>query len=207
MENKHDCQTKVEQFLEIVKQKQEIPHSICIQCQSPLFSSEGLSILSNNLERWCSKCWNTSQLSGLEPFDDAFLKPSSDDDHCIIDDVVKKSGKRRGAFAVFIEIWHQDILDFLSTPFVKKNDPEIGYHVFVPKLFTLRAHHSENWSLFCPLDVPKLLKLKEGKEFDQVYCDYESDPSIQRQVVNARELWIKIIEFQHQNGTPFLTSE
>lgn len=115
-------------------------------------------------------------------------------------------GKRKGAFAVYLEPWHADIKDFLQ---MKKNHGkeeqrarDLFYGLWIPDLFMRRVEEGGDWSLFCPNDA---LGLEDchGVAFDDLYAKYESD-GIAREVVKARDLWNMIVDAQIETGTPYM---
>ena len=74
-------------------------------------------------------------------------------------------GKRKGAFAIYVEPWHADIFEILNLR--KNHGPEEGrtrdlfYGLWVPDLFMRRVEADSNWSLFCPSDAREGLQ-KDG---------------------------------------------
>lgn len=115
-------------------------------------------------------------------------------------------GKRKGAFAVYLEPWHADIFDFLD---LKKNHGkeelrarDLFYAMWVPDLFMERVKEGGKWSLFCPNEAPGLYDTYGG-EFEALYHRYESEGRARR-VVDAQELWFAILESQIETGTPYL---
>ena len=115
-------------------------------------------------------------------------------------------GKRKGAFAVYLEPWHPDIHDFLE---LKKNHGaedmrarDLFYALWIPDLFMERVKSDANWSLFCPSECPGLPDTHSG-EFKALYHKYESEGRA-RGVVKARDLWAKILESQIETGTPYI---
>jgi ribonucleotide reductase alpha subunit len=115
-------------------------------------------------------------------------------------------GKRNGSFAIYLETWHADIVDFLD---MRKNhgDEELRardlfYALWVSDLFMERVKENGKWSLFCPHECPGLADVY-GDEFKELYMKYESQTTNSR-VVNARELWFKILDAQMETGTPYL---
>jgi ribonucleoside-diphosphate reductase alpha chain len=115
-------------------------------------------------------------------------------------------GKRNGSFAIYLETWHADIEDFLD---MRKNhgDEELRardlfYALWVSDLFMERVKDNGKWSLFCPHECPGLADVY-GDEFKELYMKYESQTTNTR-VVNARELWFKILDAQMETGTPYL---
>lgn len=115
-------------------------------------------------------------------------------------------GRRNGSFAIYLETWHADIEDFLD---MRKNhgDEELRardlfYALWVSDLFMERVKENGKWSLFCPHECPSLSDVY-GDEFKELYMKYESQPTNTR-VVNARDLWFKILDAQMETGTPYL---
>ena len=116
-------------------------------------------------------------------------------------------GKRKGAFAIYLEPWHADVFNFLD---LKKNHGseelrarDLFYAMWVPDLFMTRVENNQSWSLFCPMDCPDLVDLY-GEEFAARFTAYESDPSVPRKTVHARELWHAILDAQIETGTPYM---
>jgi len=115
-------------------------------------------------------------------------------------------GRRNGSFAIYLETWHADIEDFLD---MRKNhgDEELRardlfYALWVSDLFMERVKENGKWSLFCPHECPGLADVY-GDEFKELYMKYEGQTTTAR-VVNARELWFKILDAQMETGTPYL---
>ena len=119
---------------------------------------------------------------------------------------VNQSGKRNGSFAIYLEPWHLDIEDFLE---LKKNhgDEELKardlfYALWVSDLFMERVKNNEKWSLFCPHECPGLDNVY-GNNFKELYEKYESEGK-QKKIINARDLWFKILDSQMETGTPYI---
>jgi len=58
------------------------------------------------------------------------------------------------------------------------------------------------WWLFCPHECPGLADVY-GPEFVALYTKYESEGRA-RKVVEARDLWFKILDAQMETGTPYI---
>jgi ribonucleotide reductase alpha subunit len=58
------------------------------------------------------------------------------------------------------------------------------------------------WSLFCPHECPGLADVY-GQDFVALYTKYESEGKA-RKVVEARDLWFKILDAQMETGTPYI---
>ncbi len=115
-------------------------------------------------------------------------------------------GKRKGAFAVYLEPWHADVFEFLD---LKKNHGkeelrarDLFYAMWIPDLFMERVKEDGDWSLFCPNEAPGLYDCHSG-EFEALYHRYEQEGRA-RKVVKAQELWFAILESQIETGTPYI---
>ncbi|MEP7196594.1 MAG: ribonucleoside-diphosphate reductase subunit alpha [Saprospiraceae bacterium] len=115
-------------------------------------------------------------------------------------------GKRKGAFAIYIEPWHADIEDFLE---LKKNHGkeemrarDLFYAMWIPDLFMERVKEDGEWSLFCPNEAAGLCDTY-GDEFVALYTKYEKEGKA-RKKVRAQELWFGILESQIETGTPYI---
>ncbi|BDA77868.1 ribonucleoside-diphosphate reductase [Leptospira kobayashii] len=115
-------------------------------------------------------------------------------------------GKRKGAFAIYLEPWHADIYPFLD---LKKNHGkeemrarDLFYALWISDLFMKRVETDAEWSLFCPNEAPGLSETW-GKEFEELYERYEKEGRA-RTKVKAQDLWFTILEAQIESGTPYL---
>lgn len=115
-------------------------------------------------------------------------------------------GKRKGAFAVYIEPWHADIFEFLE---LKKNHGkeenrarDLFYALWISDLFMERVKADADWSLFDPNEAPGLFDVYGG-EFEALYHKYEQEGRA-RKTVKARELWAAVLESQVETGTPYI---
>ena len=115
-------------------------------------------------------------------------------------------GKRKGSFAIYIEPWHADILDFLD---LRKNHGkeeqrarDLFYALWTPDLFMQRVEENGDWTLMCPHECPGLSDT-HGKKFEKLYKKYESEGK-GRKTIKAQELWFKILESQIETGTPYM---
>ena len=115
-------------------------------------------------------------------------------------------GKRKGAFAIYLEPWHADIFDFLD---LRKNHGkeeqrarDLFYGLWTPDLFMQRVEQNGEWSLFCPNEAPGLADC-HGAEFEALYTKYEQEGRARR-VVKAQQVWFAILEAQIETGTPYM---
>ena len=115
-------------------------------------------------------------------------------------------GKRKGAFAVYLEPWHADIFEFLE---LKRNHGkeemrarDLFYALWISDLFMERVKADADWSLFDPNEAAGLFDVHSG-EFEALYHKYEREGR-GRKVVKARELWNAVLESQVETGTPYI---
>ncbi|HEY5368406.1 MAG TPA: ribonucleoside-diphosphate reductase subunit alpha [Hanamia sp.] len=115
-------------------------------------------------------------------------------------------GKRKGAFAIYLEPWHADVFEFLD---LRKNHGkeemrarDLFYALWIPDLFMKRVEADGEWSLFCPNEAPGLQDCW-GEKFEELYTRYESEGKAKK-TIKAQELWFTILESQIETGTPYL---
>ncbi|TAD96292.1 MAG: ribonucleoside-diphosphate reductase subunit alpha [Bacteroidetes bacterium] len=115
-------------------------------------------------------------------------------------------GKRKGAFAVYLEPWHADIFEFLQ---LKKNHGkeelrarDLFYALWIPDLFMKRVEADDVWSLFSPNEAPDLYE-SYGEKFEELYEKYEREGKARR-VIKAQDLWFEILGAQIETGNPYI---
>ena len=119
---------------------------------------------------------------------------------------INQGGKRKGSFAIYVEPWHADILEFLD---LKKNQGhedvrarDLFYAIWTPDLFMKCVEEDDDWYLMCPDECPGLTDVY-GEEFETLYNKYVSEKRYKR-VVKAQEIWSKILDSQIETGTPYI---
>lgn len=119
---------------------------------------------------------------------------------------VNQGGKRNGSIAVYLQVDHPDVFDFLD---LRKNTGDEEYRcrdlflaAWIPDLFMKRVEKNEKWSLFCPHKAPRLADVY-GAEYEALYEQYEKDRLYTKQV-SAQDLWFAICEAQMETGTPYI---
>ncbi len=115
-------------------------------------------------------------------------------------------GKRKGSFAMYLEPWHADLMDFLD---IRKNHGkeeqrarDLFTALWIPDLFMQRVEENGVWSLFCPNEAPGLESCW-GERFEKLYTQYEQEGRARKQL-RAQEIWFRILESQIETGTPYL---
>jgi ribonucleoside-diphosphate reductase subunit M1 len=115
-------------------------------------------------------------------------------------------GKRKGAFAIYLEPWHADIFDWLD---LRKNHGkeeararDLFYGLWTNDLFMKRVEANGEWTLMCPNECPGLADCW-GEEFEKLYEKYEADGK-GKKTVKAQQLWFAILESQVETGNPYM---
>jgi ribonucleoside-diphosphate reductase alpha chain len=121
---------------------------------------------------------------------------------------VNQGGKRNGSFAMYIEPWHGDIVEYINMKKAMGGDSrskaiDLFYALYIPNLFMKRAFNKQQWTLFSPKDVPDLVDLHSDL-FEKKYVEYENDKTIDKKTINAFDLLKQIITAQLETGTPYM---
>ncbi|OGZ41432.1 MAG: ribonucleoside-diphosphate reductase subunit alpha [Candidatus Ryanbacteria bacterium RIFCSPHIGHO2_02_FULL_45_43] len=136
-----------------------------------------------------------------------FLKIAND-----VTIAINRSGRRRGATAVYLETWHYDIEDFLelrkNTGDERRRTHDMNTANWIPDLFMKRVKDDGTWTLFSPEETPQLHDLY-GKDFEKKYTEYEEktakgDIKIYK-TIKARDLWKKMLTMLYETGHPWIT--
>lgn len=131
-----------------------------------------------------------------------------EDNHNYLTDkgLVHNSGKRNGSFAIYIEPWHADILEFLDLKKNHGNEEErardLFYALWVPDLFMEKVDSDDDWYLMCPDESPGLNEAY-STEFNELYERYITEGKY-RKKIKARDVWNKIVTSQTETGTPYI---
>lgn len=115
-------------------------------------------------------------------------------------------GKRKGSFAIYLEPWHADIVDWLQLKKNHGNEEErcrdLFYGLWIPDLFMKRVQEKGQWTLMCPDECPGLSDCY-GDEFEELYTRYENEGK-GRKTMDAQKLWFQILDAQIETGTPYM---
>ncbi len=136
-----------------------------------------------------------------------FLKIAND-----VTVAINRSGRRRGAACVYLEVWHYDIFDFLelrkNTGDDRRRTHDMDTAAWIPDLFMKRVRDNGQWTLFSSEEVPDLHEIY-GKEFEERYLAYEKRADRGEMKlwtrVPAVEVWKKILAMLFETGHPWVT--
>jgi ribonucleoside-diphosphate reductase alpha subunit len=115
-------------------------------------------------------------------------------------------GKRKGSFAIYLEPWHADVMEFLDLR-LNQGDEEsrcrdLFTALWIPDLFMQKVEADQDWHLMCPNESPGLQDVY-GEEFNELYRLYVAQGRYKR-VVKARQVWDAILKSQIETGTPYM---
>jgi ribonucleoside-diphosphate reductase alpha chain len=126
---------------------------------------------------------------------------------------VDQLGVRQGSVAVYLDVWHKDILEFLQLKTNNGDDRQKAHDVFpaicYPDLFWKLAKEDINatWYMMCPHEILKVkgyaLEDYYGKEWEEKYYDCVNDDRIEKREVLVKDLVRLIIKSAVETGTPF----
>ncbi len=119
---------------------------------------------------------------------------------------VNQGGKRKGAAAIYLEPWHGDVESFLelrnNTGSDERRTHNLNLALWIPDLFMRRVENDQQWSLFSPDAVPKLLT-SYGEAFDKAYEQYEQE-NVAQKTVSARQLYARMTQCLAETGNGWL---
>ncbi|KAK3243687.1 ribonucleotide-diphosphate reductase subunit rnr1 [Cymbomonas tetramitiformis] len=115
-------------------------------------------------------------------------------------------GKRKGAFAIYLEPWHADIFEWLdlrkNTGKEEQRCRDLFYGLWTSDLFMERVEKDGDWALFCPNECEGLADCW-GEEHKALYEKYEAAGKAKR-TIKAQQLWFAILEAQVETGNPYM---
>ena len=127
---------------------------------------------------------------------------------------VDQLGVRQGACAVYLDLWHRDLPEFLQLRTNNGDDRMKAHDVFpaicVPNYFWDSVNNDVNgtWYLMCPHEIytAKGYYLEDfyGDEWVSKYHDCIKDSRIEKRSIQIKELLRLIIKSAVETGTPFI---
>lgn len=126
---------------------------------------------------------------------------------------VDQLGVRQGAVAVYLDVWHKDLPEFLALRTNNGDDRMKAHDVFpavcYPDLFWRLAKEDidADWYLMCPHEILTVkgyaLEDSYGKEWEERYQDCARDHRIHKRVIPVKEIIRLILKSAVETGTPF----
>lgn len=126
---------------------------------------------------------------------------------------VDQLGMRQGAVAVYLDVWHKDLLEFLQLRTNNGDDRMKAHDIFpavcYPDLFWKMADENldQNWYLFCPNEIMRIkgycLEDCYGEEWERKYLDCVNDQRLTRRVISIKDIIRLVLRSAVETGTPF----
>ena len=126
---------------------------------------------------------------------------------------VDQLGMRQGAVAVYLDVWHKDLPEFLQLRTNNGDDRMKAHDIFpaicYPDLFWKMAEEdmNQNWSLFCPNEIMRIkgycLEDCYGEEWEHKYLDCVNDQRLSRRVISIKDIVRLVLRSAVETGTPF----
>ena len=118
-------------------------------------------------------------------------------------------GQRAGAGAVYLNVFHADINEFLDSKKINVDEKirikTLSTGVIIPDKFMELAEQDE----VCYIFYPHTVFLEYGKYLDdmdmnEMYEKLVDNPNVKKKKINVRELLVKISQSQKESGYPYL---
>ncbi len=126
---------------------------------------------------------------------------------------VDQLGMRQGAVAVYLDVWHKDLPEFLQLRTNNGDDRMKAHDIFpsvcYPDLFWQMAKEDLNkqWYLFCPNEIMTIkgycLEDYYGEEWEKRYWDCVNDPRLSRRTISIKDIVRLVLRSAVETGTPF----
>lgn len=127
---------------------------------------------------------------------------------------VDQLGVRQGAVAVYLDVWHKDLPEFLNLRTNNGDDRMKAHDIFpalcYPDLFWRMAKEDLNatWYLMCPHEIHKVMgyHLEDyyGEEWEKRYFECVNDPRISKREMLLKDIVRLILKSAVETGTPFV---
>ncbi|MGV2622646.1 UNVERIFIED_CONTAM: ribonucleoside-diphosphate reductase subunit alpha [Halobacillus marinus] len=130
---------------------------------------------------------------------------------------VDQLGQRQGAVAVYLDIWHKDIFPFLDSRLNNGDERQRTHDLFtgvsIPDIFMEAVENREDWYLFDPHEVRKVMGFSLEDYFDEKrgegsfrdkYQACVENPELSKETVPAIEIMKRIMVGQLETGTPYM---
>jgi ribonucleoside-diphosphate reductase alpha chain len=121
-----------------------------------------------------------------------------------------KQGSRSGSCALYLSLWHRDIMDFLELTLpigsAELRTKDLFTSIIVNDLFMEKLEKGEDWYLFCPNDIKKAgLKPLYNLHGDKFNAEYQKavDLGLGKKV-NPKDIFDAIVKSQVESGRPYV---
>ena len=121
---------------------------------------------------------------------------------------VDQLGMRQGAVAVYLDVWHKDLPEFLQLRTNNGDDRMKAHDIFpavcYPDLFWRMAKEdlNQSWYLFCPNEI-MTIKGYCLEEWEKRYLDCVNDSRLSKRSMSIKDIVRLVLRSAVETGTPF----
>ncbi len=118
-------------------------------------------------------------------------------------------GQRPGAGAVYLNVFHSDIEEFLDCKKINVDEKvrikSLSIGVVIPDKFMELAEKDEPFYVFYPHTVYQAYgRYLDDMDMNKMYTELIDNPAVRKKKLNARLLLVKIAQTQKESGYPYL---
>ncbi|WP_010648527.1 ribonucleoside-diphosphate reductase subunit alpha [Oceanobacillus massiliensis] len=130
---------------------------------------------------------------------------------------VDQLGTRKGAIAIYLDVWHKDIESFLDLKLNNGDDRMRAHDIFtgvcLPDYFMEKVEKREDWYLFDPHEVRQVMGFSLEDFYDEEIGNgewrkrYEAcvqSDKLTRKKIAAIDIMKRVMKSQLESGTPFM---
>jgi ribonucleoside-diphosphate reductase alpha chain len=130
---------------------------------------------------------------------------------------VDQLGTRKGAIAIYLDIWHSDIESFLDLKLNNGDERRRAHDIFtgvsLPDYFMEQVEKRGDWYLFDPHEVRQVMGYSLENYYDEEkgagswrerYLECAESDELTKRVVPAIDIMKRIMKSQLESGTPFM---
>lgn len=122
---------------------------------------------------------------------------------------VNQLGQRPGAGVAYLNIFHWDIEEFLSTKKISGDEKSrlqtLSIGVVIPDKFVELARENKPMYVFAPYTVYKQYgEHLDDLDIDKVYDDLVANPNVKKRQLDPRQLLTNIARTQFESGYPYI---
>ncbi|MDW8482416.1 MAG: class 1b ribonucleoside-diphosphate reductase subunit alpha [Meiothermus sp.] len=118
-------------------------------------------------------------------------------------------GQRKGAGAVYLNIFHWDVEEFLDTKKINADEKSrlqtLSLGLIVPSKFFELAERGEDFYVFAPYSVYQAFgEHLDDMDLDRRYEELLAHPAVKKRPLSARAMLTRIAQTQFESGYPYL---
>lgn len=130
---------------------------------------------------------------------------------------VDQLGQRQGAIAIYLDVWHKDIMTFMDLKLNNGDDRLRAHDIFTgvtfPDIFMETLEARGDWHLFDPHEIREVMGYSIEDYYDEErgegsfrtkYAECVANEELSRVTVPAIEIMKRVLRSQLETGTPFM---